>query len=771
MRSKFVVWFGDVDKEDVALVGGKGANLGEMTRAGFPVPSGFIVTSHAYNAFLDSSGLREKIRQTLSNLDVGNSKALARASRDTRRLITGAPFPASMAQEIVRAYFQLEKGLLKHPLVAVRSSATAEDLPSASFAGQQETFLNVQGEANLVEKVKEAWASLFTERAIFYRATNHFDHFRVSIAIPVERMVQSEFSGVMFTRDPVTNDKQKVVIEAIAGLGEMIVQGSVTPDHYEVDKASLAITKKDVHRQERMMVKVRNNNIIRVVPRGLAQRQKITDSQILALARLGIKLEEHYFFPQDVEWAIEKGKIAIVQTRPITTIQTEKKVSAARMTPLKQPLILRGDPASPGIGSGTVKKLHSTAQVGKVKSGDVLVAEMTSPDFVPAMRKAVAIVTERGGRTSHAAIVSRELGIPAVVGASGAMSTLQEGMVVTVNGSTGEIHKGSLGQSGFPGKPDGHLSGFEPNKIQTATKVYVNLAEPSRAESVARANVDGVGLLRAEFMIAGIGTHPKKLIRDGKSNLFVQSMSSQIEAFCQAFSPRPVIYRTTDFKTNEYRSLHGGKLYEPEESNPMLGYRGAARYIADPEVFELELEVIKTVRNKRGLKNLWLMIPFVRTPKELLEVKRIIAGKGLIRSPSFKLWLMVEIPTNVIRLDEFLDVGIDGVSIGSNDLTMLMLGTDRDNSEVRGDFSELDPSMLWSFEHVVRTCLKRRVTSSMCGQAPSDYPDLVEKLVQWGITSISVNPDALDRVRETVYRAEAKLVTRKEKHDSLIKNL
>lgn len=745
MKNKFVVWFHEVDKEDIDLVGGKGANLGEMTNAGFPVPPGFIVTSSAYKHFLDESRLRNKIADTLHNLDVSNTKTLDRISKSIQQLITRAHFPKELGLEIIRAYFRLEKGLLKHPLVAVRSSATAEDLPTASFAGQQATFLNVQGEANLIEKVKEAWASLFTARAIFYRTTHKFDHFNVSIAVPVQRMIQSETSGVMFTIDPVTNDKTKLVIEAIAGLGELIVQGSVTPDHYVVDKKTEKILEKEVNTQEKTMD-------LRGVKKTRLNKQKLTDIQIISLTKLGKKLEQHYYFPQDAEWAIEKGKIYIVQTRPVTTLGHEK--SEVRYQTNRKP-ILTGDSASPGIASGPVKIIRSASEIHRISSGDILVAEMTNPDFVPAMRKAVAIVTERGGRTSHAAIVSRELGIPAVVGAAGALKTLKEHMVVTVNGSSGEVYSGALAPN-----LKSQISNLkiETEKIKTATKVYVNLAEPDRASSVAKMNVDGVGLLRAEFMIAGIGVHPKKLIADRKQNVFVNTLSTQIGHFCQLFSPRPVVYRTTDFRTNEYRNLTGGKAFEPEEPNPMLGFRGASRYIANPEVFELELAAIKKVRNILGFKNVWLMIPFVRTPKELLEVKRIVASSGLMRSPSFKLWLMVEIPTNVIRLEDFIAVGIDGVSIGSNDLTMLMLGTDRDNSEVSHDFSELDPSVLWALERTIKTCQKYKITSSICGQAPSDYPELVEKLVSWGITSISVNSDAISRVRETVSITEKRLL-------------
>ncbi len=752
-QKKFVVWFSDVDREDIASVGGKGANLGEMTKARFPVPPGFIVTADSYYQFLEENKLQDKIRDILDNLDVSKSATLDKVAEKIQHLITHSSFPKAIAHEIIAAYFKLGKG--SNQLVAVRSSATAEDLPTASFAGQQATFLDVQGEANLIEKVRESWASLFTARAIFYRATQKFDHFKVGIAVPVQKMVASRSSGIMFTIDPVTNDKGKIVIEAIFGLGELIVQGAVTPDHYEVNKQSGEITVKQVEKQEKMMV--RNTKGTKIVPVDTKDRpkQKITDQEIHAIANLGKKLEQHYYFPQDAEWAIEDGKVYVVQTRPVTTTGTKIQNSEFRIQN-KNTILLKGDPASPGMASGPVKILASAHEIHKIESGDVLVAEQTNPDYVPAMRKAVAIVTERGGRTSHAAIVSRELGIPAVVGAGNARKILRDGMVITVNGSAGEIYKGSIQNSEF------RIQNVKQKEhLKTATKVYVNLAQPNRAKEIAKMNVDGIGLLRAEFMIAQIGEHPKKMIHDRRQKVFVNTLSEQIGEFCSSFSPRPVVYRATDFKTNEYHNLKGGAQFEPEEPNPMLGFRGAARYIAAPAVFELELEAIKLVRNKMNLKNLWLMIPFVRTPKELLEVKKIVAAAGLLRSSTFKLWMMVEIPTNVIRLADFLEVGIDGVSIGSNDLTMLMLGTDRDNSEVAHDFSELDPSVLWALEHVVRTCAKSGVTASICGQAPSDYPELVEKLVSWGVTSVSVNPDAIDHVRQTVYEAEKKLVSKR----------
>jgi len=756
MNKPFVVWFKEVDKEDIPLVGGKGANLGEMTKAGFPVPPGFIITSHAYFHFLDVTGIQPTIDKILSQCSINSQKELQEASDTIRHLIMRQTIPEEITSKILFSYFHMDPGILKHAIVAVRSSATAEDLPAASFAGQQETYLNVYGEAELIQKVRGCWASLFTPRAIFYRATNKYDHFKVGIAVPVQKMIQSEKSGILFTLDPVTNDKNKITIEAIFGLGEMIVQGKVTPDHYEVDKKTLEITNKTVRIQEKMMVKKHYENRIVELTQKEGGKIKLSDPEIKRLSELGIKLEKHYFFPQDAEWAIEKNRVYIVQTRPVTT--TGKKSDTKESLHLQAELLLKGDPASPGIAAGPVKILKSAKEIHKIVHGDILVAEQTNPDYVPAMKKAGAIVTQRGGRTSHAAIVSRELGIPAVVGTPKALTTLKDRDIITVNGSTGEIFKGSIASklSSTTKKEDQKI-------LKTATHVYVNLAEPERSSVIAKLPVDGVGLLRAEFMIAGIGTHPKKFIKDKKQAMFINRLAEQLETFCKAFSPRPVIYRTTDFKTNEYRNLKGGKEFEPEEPNPMLGFRGAARYIADPEVFSMELEAIKKVRNKMNLRNLHLMIPFVRNPKELQGVKDIVNKNGLVRSSTFKLYLMVEIPSNVIQLDAFIDIGIDGISIGSNDLTMLLLGTDRDNSEVAHDFNEMDPTVLWALEKAVKTAVGRKIAASICGQAPSDYPELVEKLVSWGITSISVNPDAIYRVRQTIFEAEKHIVGKRTK--------
>lgn len=784
MKTKYILWFDEIGKEDIEKAGGKGANLGEMLRAQIPVPYGFVVTAQAYFDFIRETKIDRQIKHYLSQLDHHDNKNLQQTASLIQKVINKPAIPKTIAKEIMLSYLDLplkaksrinamEKlsysAGLKNPYVAVRSSATAEDLPGASFAGQQATFLNVTGEVNVVEKVQEAWASLFTPRAIFYREEQKFDHLTVGIAVPVQMMINSDTSGVMFTIDPVSNEKSRMVIEAIYGLGELIVQGSVTPDHYEVEKKTLKILAKKVAIQDKSLVRLNGRNKEIRLSKKDGGGQKITDGQIKKIAEYGKKLEKHYYFPQDVEWAIENGKIFIVQTRPVTTTKTKMEVqlssSGAQTVPgidLKiNPVLLHGDPASPGIAWGPVKIIYHASEIDKVSSGDILVTQQTNPDFVPAMKKAVAIVTERGGRTSHAAIVSRELGIPAVVGAVGATKKLKNGLVVSVNGSTGNIHQGSLVQFAVLKLKAEKQFSNSTRQLKTATKVYVNLATPSRAKEVAKLNVDGVGLLRAEFMIADIGTHPKKLIKEKKEHVFIDKLAHDLVQFCESFNPRPIVYRATDFKTNEYRNLIGGKEFEPEEPNPMLGYRGAYRYMSDPQVFQLELETIKKVRNHYGYKNLWLMLPFVRTVHELIEVKKIISASGLLRSPNFKLWMMVEIPSNVIILDQFCEVGIDGVSIGSNDLTMLILGTDRDNTEVSPEFDERNDAVMWAIERVIKTCHKYKITTSICGQAPSDYPEMVEKLVDWGITSVSVNPDAVDHVRENIYNIEQKLGRKK----------
>ncbi len=757
---KYVLWFHEIDKDDVAKVGGKGANLGEMTQAGFPVPGGFVITSSAYKHMIDVNNLEDKIKDMLKGLNVEDADALNRASKRVQDLIEKSPFPKDIEEQVYKAYDKLGG----NSWVAVRSSATAEDLPEASFAGQQETYLNVRGDASVIVHVRKAWASLFEPRAIYYRVQQGFDHFKVALAVPVQRMVQSDVSGIMFSINPVTNDKSRIVIEAVWGLGENIVQGAVTPDHYEVDKVSLKLLEHTTIHQDIEMVRSGEGNIQRKVPASRQDKRKLTDEQAESVAKLGKKLQQHYFFPQDSEWAIENGKLYVVQTRPITTMnattsKNEETVKQAKAISGK--LILEGQPASPGVVTGIVNILKSAKEIGKIKRGDILVTDMTTPDFVPAMKRAVAIVTNKGGQTSHAAIVSRELGVPCVVGTKTATTTLKQGRVITVDGAAGKIYESSLKASSVNFAPAQSTYLAPAEILKTATKVYVNLGEPELAEDIAKRNVDGVGLLRAEFMMAGIGVHPKKMIKDGKSKEFVNALAEGIGKICAAFGERPVVYRANDFKSNEYSHLKGGEEYEPSEPNPMLGYRGAYRYIHDADIFDLELRAIKKVRNEMGLKNLSLMIPFVRNVKEMQEVKKIVIASGLSRTATFKLWMMVEIPVNVILLDDFIDVGIDGISVGTNDLTMLMLGTDRDNETVAADYDERNPAVLWALQHIIRTAHKRGITVSVCGQAPSSHPDVAEFLCREGVTSVSVTPDVIDKTRKVLYDTERKLVHKK----------
>jgi len=752
---KNILWFKEVGSDDIAHVGGKGANLGEMFKAGIPVPNGFIVTAEAYFNFIKLNELENPIKNILKSTNIDDPNQLLSSSNKLKTLITDSKMPTDIARDIMSSYKKIcTYAGLKNTPVAVRSSATAEDLPDASFAGQQETYLNVEGESNVVKRVQDCWASIFTPRAIFYREKKHFDHLKVGIAVPIQKMINSEVSGIAFSINPITNNKNEIIIETIWGLGEYIVQGVVTPDQHVVDKTSWEVTDYKKNEQKIQLVRAKNETKKTSVSEYKQNKKKINDTQAIKLAKIIQKLQDHYKKPQDVEFAIKNNNIFIVQTRPITTVISNKRTIDGQQSIDKKEDI-QGDPASPGTSAGAVIIIKSPKEINKVKEGQILVTDMTTPDFVPAMKKVAGIITNKGGQTSHAAIVSRELGVPCVVGTKNATKLLKTGEMVTVDGTLGKVWKGDLiDKSAIPEIKK------ESDK-KTATKVYCNLGEPELAKEISERNVDGIGLLRAEFMIANIGTHPKRIISENKQQQYINKLSKEIKKFCENFSPRPVFYRATDFKTNEYRHLKWGKLYEPVESNPMLGFRGASRYISSEDIFKMEIEAIKTVREKYGYKNLSLMIPFVRTPQELIEVKKILHQNGLVRSPSFKLLMMVEIPSNIILLDKFIDVGIDGISIGSNDLTMLILGIDRDNSEVSNSFNEMDPAVLWAIKKAVVTAKKRGITSSICGQAPSNHPELVEKLVKWGVTSISVSPDAITRTREIISWAEKKSMSTK----------
>jgi pyruvate,water dikinase len=760
---KNILWFKELDKGSLAEAGGKGANLGEMYQNGFPIPNGFVTTSGAYFKHLEANKLKEPITKILQELDVSDHEALVAASEKIKKLILDGNIPKDIHDDIVKAYKELNEMVGREVYVAVRSSATAEDLPTASFAGQQSTFLNIHGEEGVVKAVKECWASLFEPRAIFYRTENKFEHMKVGLSAVVQMMVQSEKAGVVFTVDPLYQDPGIMSIEGAYGLGEVVVSGQVTPDTYRIDKNSMKLIDKTVAKQTWMIIKVEGENKKVDIKDEAQGKQKLSDLEIKDLAKICKKIEEHYAYPQDIEYAFERDNLYIVQSRPITTLKKEEAaVGGEEMGERKDVseanVLLKGLGASPGIGMGKVKLIKTAKESKNMEKGDVLVTEMTTPDFVPAMKKAAAIVTDTGGMTSHAAIVSRELGVPCIVGSGEATTVLKDGMEVSVDGSHGLVYEGLVSAPEAAAKR-AEVGGVAAESVPiTGTKIYVNLADVDQAEKVAQLPCDGVGLLRAEFMIAEIGQHPRKMLEEGKSKEFVEKLAGDLRRFAAAFYPRPVVYRATDFKTNEYRNLEGGEKYEPHEENPMMGYRGASRYLREPDVFKMELEAIKKVREEFHLPNLWLMIPFIRRIGELRAIKESLHHVGLYRTRDFKLWIMVEVPSTVFLIDQFCEEGIDGVSIGTNDLTQLTLGIDRDNATMAKGFDERNEAVLRSLKHVITTCKKYGVTTSLCGQAPSVYPEFAEKLVEFGTTSMSVNPDAVTRTRKIVQSSEKKIM-------------
>ena len=760
-----VVWFSQIGKGDVGKVGGKGANLGEMAGIGLPVPNGFCTTSDAYFAFIKANGIDRAIAKITENLDVQDNQKLNAVSDEIKALILSAKVPDAIRTDIIKAYNKLCGAEVmpsesQEVYVAVRSSATAEDLPEASFAGQQATFLNIKGADNVVRAVQMCWASLFESRAIYYRQEKGYDHLKVGLSAVVQEMVQSEKAGVMFTSDPITNDPRRIGIEAAYGLGEIVVSGSVTPDWYVVTKDKMEIVEKNLAKQTWMITKVNGKNEHVSIKDEMQDKQKISDKEIVELAKYGKEIEEHYEWPQDIEWAISKGEIFIVQSRPITTLKKGgETVGEAATSVANAEIILRGLGASPGVAAGKVKMIPTAKDIGRMEKGDILVTEMTSPDYVPAMKKAAAILTNSGGATCHAAIVSRELGVPCIVGTKNATEVLHDGDLITVDAKMGVVYKGKV-DIAVAKKPEGGAVAVSA-PVVTGTRIYVNLGEPELAEKIAALNVDGVGLLRAEFMIAGIGVHPRKAIEDHREQEYIDKLAEGMRQICAAFYPRPVVYRATDFKTNEYRNLQGGEKYEPKEENPMMGYRGCSRYATEPDVFKLEVDAIKKVREVYGMTNLWLMIPVVRTVEELVEIKKLLEQFNLKQNMDFKLWIMVEVPSTIFLAQEFCDTGIDGISIGSNDLTQFTLACDRDNPVLASRFDERNDAILKALKHVIRVCNKNGVTTSICGQAPSVYPEYAEKLVEFGINSISVNPDMVDMTRKNVASAEKKLMLKK----------
>ena len=741
----------DLRLSDAVEAGGKGANLGELVGASLPVPPGFVVLRGGYTESMETGGVADELtaghREALAA--VGDDERLGETCRRLRELVIKAGMSSAIRAAILAEYKRLGTDVV----VAVRSSATGEDGADASFAGMNATFTNVSGPQALLEAIAKCWASLFSPRVVNYRASRGFTG-DPAMAVVVQTMVASERSGVAFTADPSTGARDVVVVEAAFGQGEVVVSGSVEPDTYVVGKDGPRLRSVRVGRQDFQIVRGPDGQDLEIRFDDAAARARVlTDNEAEAVAQLALAAEKHYGCPQDVEWAIAAGKTWLVQARPITTLGPTQP---GLETVTHGAVLAMGLPAAPGIASGRVRVLSKPKDGHRLRDGEVLVASMTNPDWLPTIRRAAALVTDNGGMTCHAAIVARELGVPCIVGARTATNDLADGTMVTVDGAAGEVRVGVEQPRTVvvsEPKPGGTTAAET-----TGTRIYVNVAMAESAEAVASTAVDGVGLLRAEFMLTEAlgGRHPKDLIARGEQGGFVDAMANSLSRIARAFGSRPVVYRATDLRSNEFRGLVGGAEYEPVESNPMIGYRGCYRYVREPELFALELEALARVREQSP--NIALMIPFVRTRWELEECLALVDASPLGRQRGLHRWVMAEVPSVVHWLPEYVGMGIDGVSIGSNDLTQLTLGVDRD-SEICSDlFAESDPAVLDAISQIVHIANREGITSSLCGQAPSTHPEFAEFLVRLGITSISVNPDAVPAARRAVAAAERRVL-------------
>jgi pyruvate,water dikinase len=748
---EYVLWLDQISSDMGPLVGGKALHLGEMVALKLPVPFGFVITTKGFDKFLEMNNIKEPINKLIQECDIENTQQLLDTSKKIKELIVSHDIPMPIKSEIIETYRALsfsdkimdEKAIKlissgrEFALVAVRSSATAEDLPFASFAGQQATFLNVKGIRDLLDAVKNCWASLYEPRAIFYRAKQGIT--KASIAVVVQRMVQSEKSGVMFTVNPSTGEDQ-IVIEATWGLGETLVQGEVEPDMYIVSKLGKIIDKKIGRKDKRRIRDFATDKTIEVpVPATLVNAQVLTDSEILDISHFGVQLEKYYGKPQDVEFAIDK-RIYIVQARAVTTEAKKKPEKLAG-----QP-ILKGLGVSPGISTGPVKIVHTLEDLTKIQQGDVLVTEMTTPDMVVAMSKSSAIITNAGGQTCHAAIVSREMGIPAIVGTQTATQTLYDGQLVTVDAYHGLVYPGEVSIE----KPQEMV---EPTGVSTVTQIKVNLAFPEKLEEIAP-KADGVGLLRIEHMIIKSGIHPAKLIREGKSEEYIQILLDGIRPIAQAFNPKPVWVRTLDARSDEFRHLQGGED-EPKEDNPMLGWHGIRRSLDEPDILRAEFESVRRL-HEEGLTNVHIMLPFVISVDEFRRARDI--AKEIPLPDTVKIGIMVETPAAALSIEKFCKEGIDFISFGTNDLSQLTLGVDRNNARIAQLFDETHPAILKLLKYVIQVCKKYNVESSICGELPSNKPEIVKLLIKWGITSISVNIDAIDKVRAQAAKTEKEIL-------------
>ncbi len=768
-----VLWLDEISAGDLEKVGGKGASLGELTGAGLPVPPGFVVTAGTYRSFIEEAEIDDELFEVV-DVDVDDSSALSDAADRAQELILETPFPDELREEILESYSEVGDG---EAFVAVRSSATAEDLPDASFAGQQDTYLNVTEEA-LLDRVRECWASLFTQRAIYYRQEQGFDHSVVNIAVVVQQMVDAEKSGVMFTSHPSTGDPT-MIIEAAWGLGEAVVSGAVSPDNYIIARKDRDIDvtvaeKKVMHEKDEET----GQTVEREVPEAKRTERVLSDDEIEQLVDLGERVEDHYDNPQDVEWAIVGDEVFMLQSRPITTISESNGEPTATSSAIDVSegvtdgsgtatasttdtssastgsVLVDGLGSSPGTVSGAARIVKKLDDLAKVDEGDVIVTEMTMPDMVPAMKRAVGIITDEGGMTSHAAIVSRELGVPAIVGTTNATTVLEDGQVVTLDGDKGAVLEGKTVEDDEETEPVEEVRPQSPVKPMTATEVKVNVSIPEAAERAAATGADGVGLLRTEHMILSLNQTPEKFIAEHSVDAYIKELIQGIRTVADEFYPRPVRVRTLDAPTDEFRQLEGGED-EPEEHNPMLGYRGIRRSLDRPDVFAHELEAFRRLY-EMGYDNVEIMLPLVNDAEDIYRAKELMKDAGI--DPDKRKWgAMIETPAAALSVEGMAEAGIDFASFGTNDLTQYTLAVDRNNENVADRFDELHPAILRLIGTVIETCREHDVDTSICGQAGSK-PEMVQFLVDEGVSSISANIDAVRDVQHEVKRTEQKLL-------------
>ncbi len=784
LSEKNILWLSDLSKKDIPIAGGKGANLSEMYNAGLRVPNAFILTSKAFDRFINQTNLKKRILEILGSISYENTQDLENKTKQVRAMILVSDFPEELAKEIREAYSffdeEDENAIIRKKFVAVRSSATTEDLSTASFAGQQETFLNIRGEKDLLENIKKCWASLYTARAVYYRNKNNFSNETSLIAVVIQKMVDSEKSGVMFTVNPLTNNNTELVIEGVFGLGEGIVSGTVEPDTYILNKNSGELKNKRIGTKKVMFIK---NNYgkteIKNIDLGMQEKEVLTFQELNELYTQGLKIEEHYSWPQDIEFAIEKGEVYIVQSRPITTLEKEDK---KEIGVTENEILLKGLGASRGIASGVVRVIYDLNQLNKIQEGDILVTKMTNPDMVVTMQKSKAIVTDEGGMTCHAAIVSRELGIPCIVGTKIATKTLKDGQIITIDGGAGIVYEGEIiVQEKIEEKKENSLANEEAEKINEEieetneieeisqeleqiaeinipqnqinnlsinekTKVKVNCDLPYVAKRAAATGADGIGLVRLEFIIAQSGIHPAEYIKDNRMTDYTIVLVNGLKEIAEEFKDKPIWVRTSDIRTDEYKTLKGAEN-EPKESNPMLGWHGIRRGLDQNEILKSELRAIKELHNL-GYTNVGIMFPFVINTKEIIKAKIFMKEVGLDLEKT-DYGVMIETPASCWIIEELCNQGIKFISFGTNDLTQLTLGIDRNNERLADLYSEMHPAMKTQIQHVIQVCKKHGVKTSICGQAGSNE-DMAKFLVEQGISSISANIDAVSLVRKVV---------------------